>query len=301
MTTRTTTLAALLALPVTLASARAAAQAFPDDPDWEPFRCSGGVMADPALDGPEAVAERDLVGDGDEPAGFRAADDDYFYLRLRVDDDPVAGSEVRVNAWGVAFDLDIDLQTYEVLVVADTESAQVFLYENTETLAAGDPTDPADLPEVAAYPFEDFFQVVEAGSLFTDDPDWFVDLAVPWADLFELGLEPASVVRAWVASSTARDRLDADFACHDGVVAPSANGVRSDEAVADPDASGDGGDDGGDTGDDGGDTGDDGDGLPGERELEGGGGCTAAAGAGPWGPLLALSVLALLIRRRRRR
>lgn len=296
MTTRTKTLAMLLALPVALTSARAGAQEFPDDPAWEPLRCRGNVMTDVLGDEPDGVTERDLVGDGDDPAGFRAADDDYFYLRLRVDGDPMTGSELRPDAWGMAFDLDLDLQTYEVLVVADTESAQVLLYENTETLAAGDPTDPADLPEVAAYPFEDFFEVAPAGSLFGDDPDWFVDLAVPWADLFELGLEPASLVRAWVASSSAADRLDADFACHDRAGGgPSVDDVMSDEAVADPDATGDGGDDAGDGGDaDGGD-------LPGDREIEGGGGCSAAASAGFWSPLIALAGLALLAGRRRRR
>lgn len=293
----TKTLALLLALPVSLVSAHAAAQEFPDDPDWEPLRCRGDVMTDVLSDEPDGVTERDLVGDGDEPAAFRAADEDYFYLRMRVDGDPVAGSELRPDAWGMAFDLDLDREAYEVLVLADTESAQVLLYENSETLAVGDPTEPADLPEVAAYPFEDFFQVVEAGSLFADDPDWFVDLAVPWADLIELGLEPASLVRVWVASSSAEDRLDADFACHDGAGGgPSIDDVTSDEEVADPDANGDGGDDAGDdTGDDGGD------GLPGDRELEGGGGCSAATGSASWSPLLALAGLALMIVRRRRR
>ncbi len=300
MTTRT--LALWLALPVSLSSARAAAQEFPDDPDWEPLRCRGNVMTDVLGDEPDGFTERDLVGDGDEPAAFRAADDDYFYLRMRVDGDPVAGSELRPDAWGMAFDLDLDRTAYEVLVVADTESAQVLLYENTETLAVGDPTEPADLPEVAAYPFEDFFQVVEADSLFADDPDWFVDLAVPWADLIELGLEPTSLVRVWVASSSAEDRLDADFACHDGAGGgPSVDDVESDEEVADPDATGDGGDDGGDDSGDNGDGGDDGGGPPGDRELEGGGGSGVTAGPAAWSPLLALAGLALLTGRRRRR
>lgn len=302
-----TVLAFSLALPLAaLAAGRAAAQEFPPDPDWEPLRCRGEVMTDGLGDEPAAIGERDLVGDGDEPAGLRAADDDFFYLRIRVDADPVAGADLQPDAWGMALDLDLDRQTYEALILADAVDGEVKLFANDETVGLDDPRDPADLPPLAVYPFEQFERAVDAGSLFNDDPDWFVDMAVPWDDLVQVGLEPSSLFRAWVASSTSGDRLDADFACHDGGSGlPSVADVESDEAVADPDDPGDGGDDSADdSGDDSADDGsaDDGDGgdLPGERELQGGGGCTAGGGPGSPAAILVIGALALAIRRRRR-
>jgi hypothetical protein len=39
---------------------------------------------------------------------------------------------------------------------------------------------------------------------------------VPWSDLAPLGLAPTTRITVWAASSTNVDRLDGDFACHDG-------------------------------------------------------------------------------------
>jgi hypothetical protein len=285
----------------------AAAQVFPDDADWTPLLCGDEPMADGVLDEPDAIDERDLVGDEDAPAGLRAADDDFFYLRLRLEADPQDGAVLRPFSWGMAFDLDLDRTTYEVLVLADGEAGQVVLFDNTEVTIDDDPTDPADLPPVAVYEYADAGGSVEADSDFGGDEDFFLDLAVPWADLEPLGLAPDSEIHVWAASSESADRLDGDFACHDGASgAPGGDDTASDLTVADPDVDSDG--DGfpdaeeieegsdpddpddvpGGGGDDGGDDGDD------ERRLEGGAGCAAAGGeTGAW---LAAVLLLLLAR-----
>jgi hypothetical protein len=270
---------------------------FPPEEDWTPLRCDDDVMTDGLADEPDALDERDLVGDDDAPAGLHAADEDFLYLRMRLDVDPTDGDGVTLSpfSWGMAFDLDGDLTTYDLLVLANGITAEISLFENTEVTVANDPTDPADEPAAFIYAFEDTGRSLALPAGFGGDADAFLDVAIPWEDLAPLGLEPDTPISVWVASSTSDDSLDGDFACHDGGSgAPDLEGTASDETTADPDA--DGGDGAGDdgagddgAGDDGG--GDDGDGAEGEPRLEGGGGCTAMRGdAG-----LGLALLALLV------
>jgi MYXO-CTERM domain-containing protein len=284
------------------------AQSFPPDREWRPLYCGEEVMSDLIRDEPDAIDERDLVGDldFDEATGLRAADDDFFYLRLRLDEDAILGDELLPFAWGVAFDLDLDPTTYEVLVLADGITGEVNLFENTEITIDNDPTDPADEPPVASYLFADAGQVIEAGSDIDGDADFFIDLAVPWADLETVGLAPDSELHLWAASSESQNRLDGDFACHDGSSgAPSLDESASDRTVADPrhDSDGDGSPDAdeiaeGTDPDDPDDFPEDDPGDPGERRLEGGQGCAASGGAAPWP--VALFVLALLAAHARR-
>jgi hypothetical protein len=265
------------------AGGAAQAQPFPAEPDWQPLYCRGDVMSDGVADEPDAMAERDLVGGGDQPAGLRALDQDYFYLRLRLDADPLAGG-ARPSAWGMAFDLDLDRRSYEILILADGIADTVKLFANSEIASPNDPTDPADLPPRATYAFADAARVVEADSEFGDDPDWFVDIAVVWDDLFQLDFRPSTPFYAWAASSGAEDRLDGDFACHDGSSGrPSLDDIASDPAAPDPDVDPDV---------------DDPDPGPGERRLEGGGGCASGGGSGAPAAFLLLAGFALLRRAR---
>jgi hypothetical protein len=96
------------ALAIVLAGASAHAATFPSDASYVPLRCGGGVMTDPLGDEPPALAERDLVGDSNAPAGLRASDAQFLYLRIRV----APGGTVHPFAWGIAFDLDGDRSTY---------------------------------------------------------------------------------------------------------------------------------------------------------------------------------------------
>src|SRR5919198_5966444 len=87
-------------LAVALFGLAARAQTFPAESSWVPLRCGSEVMTDPYRDESRAVGERDLIGDTNAATGFRAADAQYLYLRMRLDQDPIPGGTVRPFAWG---------------------------------------------------------------------------------------------------------------------------------------------------------------------------------------------------------
>jgi hypothetical protein len=282
-----------IAAVVVSGGAPAAAQTFPadDSPAWVAFECGDVPSFDPRADDADFLGIEDVVGDASAPAVFRALDDEFLYLRLRIDEI----TDLTVAAgWGFAFDLDNDLTDYEVLLAVDFlgDAPTVQLFRNPTTTIADSPADPADMT-VASYLVTDHARASAAASSI-GGPDGYVAVAVPLGDLAPLGIEPDTELRVWAGSTTSGNAIDGDLACHDrGGGAPSLSGSSSDRAPLDPDGGGDddpGTDDPGtdDPGtDDGGDDG---------PRLEGGGGCAAATGASLAIPLLA----ALALRRRRR-
>ncbi|HEV8324793.1 MAG TPA: thrombospondin type 3 repeat-containing protein [Myxococcota bacterium] len=289
----------------------AAAQTFPGDAAWVPLRCGGGPMTDAFQDEPGALAERDLVGDDPGPTGWVALDAGFLYLRLRVEDDPAPGGTLRPFAWGVEMDLDGDLATYEILVLVDGLDGLVLLYENTVTTLPDDPNDPADDPPVAMYDFATNGQAgVAAGSSWGGTPDYFIDFALPWADLEALGLFSDTTVVVWAASSSNVNSLNGDFACHDGGSGdPTLSGTAAGPMVLDPaaDTDGDGFADTVETaaGTDPNDPTSFPDSGAGGIILEGGGGCAVAGGGArdgaAFGALaLAIALVALAWARRAR-
>jgi hypothetical protein len=271
-----------IALSIVLTSATARAATFPGDASYVPLRCGNQVMTDPLADEPPALAERDLVGDGNAPAGLRAADAQFLYLRIRVDQDaaPNAGG-VRPFGWGMAFDLDGNRANYELLVMADgitTPTGTVSVFTNHTTTLANDPADPADAPPVAVATFASTARSAAAGTAIGGNGDFFVDIAVPWATLAPLGLDRDTPTYVWAGSSSVVGALDGDIACHDGAGGkPRLDATASTQTTGDP-------------------TRDPGAGGTGELRLEGGGGCHAGGSLG-----LAAALALLGVRRRRRR
>src|SRR5215831_14733839 len=119
------------ALVLSLLPLAASAQTFPPDSAYLPMRCRNGVMTDPYRDVINAIDDLDTVGDGGAPAGLRAADDQFVYLRLRLDGDPRMANGLLPAAWGFEFDTDGNLQTYEILVSASGLDNQVSVYRNS--------------------------------------------------------------------------------------------------------------------------------------------------------------------------
>jgi hypothetical protein len=98
-------------------------------------------------------------------------------------------------------------------------------------------------------------------------------MAVPWSTLTALGLPPDGPVVVWAASSSAPDRLDGDFACHDAAgsatvpsLGRSASGTTTPRTTTQPPGSGGMGGGGGPG--------------VGGAELEGGPSCAMARGRG---------------------
>lgn len=288
-----------IALPIILTAATAqAAATFPDDASYHPLHCGLSVMTDPLADQPLALGDLDVVGDLDAPAGLRAGDPNFLYLRLRLDRDPAPGGVVASHAWGMEFDLDGDLSTYELLIMVDgigTAAGTVSIYTNHTTTQPDDPADPADLPAAVTSTFDDSARTIAAGSTSGGDADYFVDIAVPWSALAPLGLDRGTRTYVWAGSSSVANALDGDLACHDAGTggAPRLHVIVSTQTTGDPtlDPNGDGGaGDGGAV--------DGGAGGAGVR-LEGGSGCQAGGSLG-LGMVLGLAGVAWAGRRRPR-
>lgn len=197
-----------------LSGASARGQTFPAT--FAPLYCQRGVMIDGYRDQSGAIDDRDIVGTVDRPAGFRAVDPQFLYFRMRLDASATQGNGLTRFAWGFELSTDGDPTDYEILISVDGASGTVRLYSNTATTVPDSPTDPAD-QLIMTYPFAQNGRVVDAGpSIFGGGNDSFIDMAVPWTDLATLGLAPTSIVTIWAATSTNPDRLNGDFACHDG-------------------------------------------------------------------------------------
>ena len=267
---------------------------------WSPLGCQRGAMVDAYRDAPGFFDDRDLVGTAAAPAGFRAVDLQFLYLRMRVDVSPVQGQGLALSAWGFEINRDANLPAYEVLISLDGASQTVRLYRNTTTTVPDSPADPADAPPVATYPFAQNGRVVDAGrSLFGGGNDAYVDIAVPWSDLANVNLSPTSIATIWAGSSDAPDRLDGDIACNDAggtTNLPRLSGNPPAPVALDP-ARAPGTPDGG------------GGNLIGANGIEGGPGCSVAAVAGGGGSgggracvvAVAAACASALSRRRRRR
>ena len=267
-------LAILMSCAVLPATARAQV-AFPPDAAWIPLRCNRVAMNDRYQDQAGALDERDIVGTTAAPAGLRASDATNLYLRMRLDKDPAPGGAVRPFAWGMQFDLDGDLTTYELMVVVDGiggPAGTVSVFRNKTTTQPNDPADPADAPAAATAPFAMTARSVTApGSNNGGNADFFLDFAVPWSVLAPLGLDRTTRTYVWAATSSSATSMNGDLACQDGASGP----AHLDVTASDPTT-----------------------GPGGVGQLQGGGGC-AAGGTGSLGTALALALLVLGRRRRR--
>jgi hypothetical protein len=270
------------------------AQNFPPDSAFVPLRCHNGVMTDPAGDVAGCTADCDVVGDGSRPAGLRAADAQFVYLRLRVAGNPQTGAAWNQRAWGFEVDTDGNLSTYEILITVSGISNQVAVYRNSATTIADSPADPADSPPVATFPLTTHARSVAAGSTLGGGADFFVDLAVPWTTLQSLGFGGTTSVRVWAGTSSASDSLNQDIACVSGQGSLSGS-------VSDPGSFGGTGGTGGTGGVGTGGTG----GVIGPvgqngLEFEGGPSCSCEVGGRGGSSAFLLLVFALIIRRGRR-
>jgi MYXO-CTERM domain-containing protein len=257
---------------------------FPGDSAYVPLRCGNAVMTDGFADESGALNERDIVGDSGAAAGLRASDDTNLYLRMRLEEDPAPAGAVTSFSWGMEFDLDDDVNDYELLILVDGmggAGATVQIFRNTTTTLNNDPNDPADQPAAQTYTFANNARTITSpGSNYGGSADFFLDFAVPWSALIPLGLDHDTPTHVWAASSSSANSLNGDFACHaGGTGAATLSGTASDDTTGDPNDPGGGG---------------------GSGRLEGGGGCSIGGGGGGHAGL-ALALLGLLLRRRRAR
>ena len=222
-----------------LAPSSALAQDFPADSEWVALSCAGMPSWDPVRDEPGANGERDAVGDADAPATYVFADDSFVYYRMRVDGDPGVGTDFRPFGWGVEMDIDGSRDSYEVLTIVDgiSNPDEVQLHQNTNQRTPGDPTDPPEVL-VGSFAAPPHARAVLAegpfASSFSGDPDYFVDWAVPVADMESVGVLDTTTLAMVFGTSSSTSGLDADIVCHNGADgAPTLSGSSTDPVERD--------------------------------------------------------------------
>jgi hypothetical protein len=174
-------------------------------------------MTDPLQDQAGALYERDIVGDVGAPAGLRAADSQYLYLRFRLDRDPAPGGTPRPYTWGILVDTDGDPSTYEVLLLADGISGMVSVYRHPSG-TPGNASDPPQQPPVESASWSTRARTAVApGSSYDGDADYFLDFAVPWSVLRSVGLDHVTPIHMWEATSSVDTGMNSDFACNTAI------------------------------------------------------------------------------------
>lgn len=188
----------------------AVAQTFPPDADWIALQRDGMPVDD--VEG-DVTGSRDIVGDTTDAAAFIFSDATFLYVRIRLDDDPVDNQgELRPFSWGVEFETDGNLDTFEGLAMVDgiANPDVISLQQNTNQGTIGDPSDAAEV-ELATYPFMTHGRVVGAATMFGGDEDFFMDFAIPWSDLATLGVTPSSAFGIILGSGNSANAFAADI------------------------------------------------------------------------------------------
>ena len=163
-----------------------------DEADWVPLTQSGVDMIDlfddhdrDGLGAPDAI---DCVGDDTTPAPamYWYATDEWFSLRVRVDDSPWydedAGQLLPAN-WSFLLETDDNLLTYEYLISVDGIDPSAQLWINGNHLEGADAA-----PDSLKQYFEDepdntYVRVVDAGTNIHTVGDWFIDVSIPVDEL----------------------------------------------------------------------------------------------------------------------
>jgi len=158
---------------------------------WIPLTMSAAPVGDPVGDAVGGGGERDIVGDAANPAAFIFQDAQYMYFRLRVSGDPIQNGSFRQFGWGCVVEADNNAQTYEFLAVVNgiepngpgSENDAVEWAWNQTTTSPNSVGDVANATPVAQLQRSVHTRVVDAGSTFGGNPDFFIDWAVPLATI----------------------------------------------------------------------------------------------------------------------
>ncbi len=201
---------------ILVAASSAAAANFPaDDSAWIPVLQNGVAIGDVTTDGQNN--SREIVGSETYPAVYIYSDGIDFFVRLRLDSNPMQNANsLRPYAWGVIIDTDGDFSAYEYAFIVNGISDVIEFAENTTPGTAGDPTDPAETVH-ATYPIElgpnppPNVRVMLADSTFNANADYFLDFAVPIADLETYGISSTTPMRFLAGTSSSGQRLNVDI------------------------------------------------------------------------------------------
>ncbi|MCA9540907.1 MAG: hypothetical protein KC620_18530, partial [Myxococcales bacterium] len=210
---------------VGLAPAALAQPMWPADNEWLALERDSQPVTDPT---PDANGERNIVGDAANPAAYIDRDADYFYFRLRLDDDAIRRGTYRPFGWGVMFDTNLNTDDYEFLHLVDgiANPDIVAWQQNTQQNTIGDPQDRAEV-ELMLYDVAVYARTVPAPSNFSGNADFFIDWALPVVDAAAAGVPLDRPIRLIFGTSSNAQSLNADLMS-------STDGVTLADAVTDP-------------------------------------------------------------------
>lgn len=184
-------------------------QAWPLPAEWIPVYKNGIGIQDPNSD---AQGSRNIVSDPAHPAEFIHNDGAYFYVRLRLDQDPTgSGGQyfLKQFGWGVEFDTNLNAGDYEWLLMIDgiSKDETISLQRNSIQGSLGDPGDKTE-STYASYLISGNYQINTADTSINGDQDYFLDFRFPYNILQQaMGLSDSSPIRIFGGSSSSTNNL----------------------------------------------------------------------------------------------
>jgi hypothetical protein len=173
---------AALATGAVLVGGVAHAQSF-DSASWVTLQRGFNPVTD--VVGP-GTSETDVVGDVSNPAVFIWSDNSDLYLRIRVNDKPTnAGNAFKADQWGCFIDTNGVLTNYEYFALLDGIANSVdWRYNAVQSVGANVPNEPAEVLVGSAATSTNARTVDAMAAVpFSGNPDWFVDIAIPWTTI----------------------------------------------------------------------------------------------------------------------
>ena len=161
----------------------------------------------------------DLVGNATYPAVQTASNATNLYVRMLLDESPMnAQGNLKSFAWGLEFDTDGNVSTYEHLIIANGAGSDALMIQNNTV--TNSPNDPTDSTESTSYTFattSDHWNVTAADSSFSSTTDYWLTFILPWTVLDHHNIDRNTTTAYWFGTSTQSSNINGDFVCHDGL------------------------------------------------------------------------------------
>ncbi len=197
------------------------AATFPATMDWIPLQQAATGLGDVNTDG--NTSGREIVGSAADPSVYIYNDGVDFFIRLRLDDDPTGAGPAIVSpfGWGLLIDTNGNFNDYEFAVFIDgTGTDEIIIAENTTPTGVGDPADNAETVHFAT-PADDGVDgnvvISMATTMFSGNADYFLDFAVPLAELQAAGLDLTGTFSFIAGTSNNGRALSVDIVGCDGI------------------------------------------------------------------------------------
>ncbi|MEY4631304.1 MAG: hypothetical protein RIQ81_1424, partial [Pseudomonadota bacterium] len=146
---------------------------------WKIMYCGTAISNDGANDS-TANSAKDIIGDSSNPGAYYATSENYLFVRMRLDTNPVSSSQLDSSgSWAFAFDTNGDLTGYEWIWLVDGGNSPVLRLNRYGSSTA---TNTYSI----SYTGDSWFRSSSAGSAINTTADYFLDIAIPVTDFASL-------------------------------------------------------------------------------------------------------------------